>query len=211
MANNAFYIMSGGMDSTLAAYESKHKYYRNTAIFIDWGQKAVKEEQEAVENICQELDISGPEIIRIPIEQWDKSELTQGEKTKIVQDNNIMVPERNLAFLAIAGSFARANGGGDLIVGFNKADCGYDAKGDFVEAVNKILHHENKELEDADITYIRNSELNLVAPLLDKDKKYIFDKLKENGLLELTYSCYAANGHCKKCPACKRRFALEDT
>ena len=204
-ANKAFFIMSGGMDSTLAAIEVRECYHWHNAIFFDWGQKALEKEQKAVTDICRELGFPPPIIIKIPIDQWDKSELTQGDKKNIGNNGNIMVPERNFAFIAVAASFARASGGGDLIVGFNSADCGYDAKEDFVTAVNKIFEHENKELEDAQITYIRNSNIELKAPLLEKDKQYIYDKLRASGLLDLTYSCYVANGPCGICPACQRR------
>ena len=201
----SFCIMSGGVDSALAAYKAKRKYNDVTAVFFDWGQKAVGDEKKAVDSICKAISIKDIKVIKIPISEWDRSELTKGNKTKIMNPRNIIVPERNLIFIAMAASFARTEGGGKLIVGFNKDDAGYDTSIEFVKELNRIFKIGNGGFAGASDRKMRNSQIKVVAPLIKKDKKYIIAKLRKLRLLDKTYSCYAANGPCGKCPACKKR------
>jgi 7-cyano-7-deazaguanine synthase len=205
MKKKAYCIMSGGMDSSLsAAWATEAEYDNVRSLFFDWGQKSVKEELDAVKAICAKLGIESPQEIKIPISVWDQSSLTQGNPNQI-DNSNFMVPERNLVFIAIAASYARAKGGGDLIVGFNRDDGGYDTKQGFVDKLNALLADGSADLTDEDAGYLRGTQIELVAPLMGKGKKEIRDELKKRGLLPLTYSCYAANGPCGKCNACLKR------
>jgi len=211
--DQAFCIMSGGLDSTLAAYWAKGEYKNVSAIFFKWGQKAVKEEEKAVKYICGRINIKPEdiEIIEIPISKWDPSDLTGDDSNVIHDPKNIMVPERNLIFIALAASYARTEGGGDLVVGFNKDDLGYDTNLDFVKAMNAIFAISNGGMTRIVNLKMKNSLVKVVAPLMDKDKPYIVKKLQDLELLEKTYSCYAANGPCDNCPACyNRNVAIRD-
>lgn len=205
MKKKAYCIMSGGMDSSLsAAWATKEAAYdRVESVFFDWGQKSVKEELKAVKAICERLGIEPPQEIKIPISTWDQSSLTQGEPNQVDNDN-FMVPERNLVFISIASSYARAKGGGDLIVGFNRDDGGYDTKQGFVDQLNNLFDDGSADLRDEG-GYLQGTEIRLVAPLMGKNKIEIRTELKEMGLFPLTYSCYAANGPCGKCRACVNR------
>ncbi|MCK9196934.1 MAG: 7-cyano-7-deazaguanine synthase [Syntrophales bacterium] len=205
MKDKAYSIISGGMDSTLATFLAKKKYSQIVALFIDWGQKSVDEEWIAVQEICALLEINEIERIEVPIDKWDKSSLTQGDRKEV--DDNFMVPERNLVFISLAASYARANGGGCLIVGFNKDDGGYDTSREFVDQINVFFEKGTKELSCYNGTYLRGTKITLEAPLLGYDKKKIAEELKANDLYNLTYTCYAAKGPCGKCRACKKREA----
>lgn len=203
MLNTAFSILSGGMDSTLATYLSIKNYKRTVAIFFDWGQKSLEEEFSAVKKICENLKIQKIEKIEAPIYKWDKSCLTQGDRFSA--DDDFMVPERNLVFISIAASYARANGGGTIIVGFNRDDGGYDTTKIFIEQINSIFRQGTEDLKSNTDSYLCNSEIKLDAPLIGYSKTKIEKELIEIGLFDLTYTCYAANGPCGKCPACKKR------
>lgn len=203
METKAYSIVSGGMDSTLATFLAKDKYSNIVALFFDWGQKSVEDEWEAVQKVCEKMKINEIEKIEVPIDKWDKSSLTKGDRNKV--NDNFMVPERNLIFISLAASYARANGGGDLIVGFNKDDGGYDTSKKFVEQINLFFRQGTEELEKSTGTYLHGTVINLTAPLIEYNKGKIIEQLKANSLYELTYTCYAANGPCKKCKACKKR------
>ncbi len=204
MNKKAYCIMSGGMDSSLSAVWAKKKQYDEIeSLFFDWGQKSAEKELKAVKAICKSLSIKVIEEIKVPISDWDKSSLTKGDRD-IISNDNFMVPERNLIFISIAASYVRAKGGGHLIVGFNKDDGGYDTKQDFVDQLNTLFQDGNKELKNVS-NYLLGTEIELVAPLLKKNKLEIKGELEEMGLFSLTYSCYAANGPCMKCKACKNR------
>ena len=205
MKDKAYSIISGGMDSTLATFLAKKKYSQIAALFIDWGQKSMDDEWAAVQKVCAKLDINKIEKIEVPIYKWDKSSLTQGDRKEV--DDNFMVPERNLIFISLAASYARANGGGSLIVGFNKDDGGYDTSKEFVDQINVFFKQGTKELDGYTGTYLHGTVITLEAPLIEYDKKKIVEELKANGLYDLTYTCYAAKGPCGKCKACKKKEA----
>ena len=196
MPDKAFSIVSGGLDSSLATYIAKHRYKEVIPVFFDWGQKALHEEWKAVKLLASKLELTDPVSISIPISNWDNSSLTKGNPSQI-DPKNIIVFERNLIFISIAASFARSHGGGTLVVGFNKQDAGYDTKDSFVAEINTLLNQLNKEFP--------NLPIGLDAPLIQQDKYSIISQLKEVGLFDLTYSCYAAEGPCNKCPACEKR------
>ncbi len=203
----AFCIMSGGMDSTLAMVDAKKKYKDIRILFFDWGHKAVKEEFEAIKKICKnkKIRIHTNKIVRIkvPIHEWDKSVLTKGDP-KDAAGENILVPERNLVFISLAASYARANGGGVLIVGFNYDERNYyDTNPKFVENLNTVFKYCNKKAD---------GKIEIDDIVHDKNKIQIKNELNNLGILKLTYSCYAAGGPCngiRKCKACLKRSKVE--
>lgn len=192
----AFSIFSGGLDSTLASYKAAYQFLEVIPIFFDWGQKASKEEWKAVCAISSKIKLKEPVSISVPINKWDTSSLTQGN-SKIVDPNNFIVYERNLIFISMAASYARAHGGGVLVVGFNKDDAGYDTSAPFVDEINILLNLLNKEFPERKVA--------LYSPLIETDKTEIIQELKHAQLFEMTYSCYASDGPCGKCPACIKK------
>lgn len=203
MIKNTYSIISGGMDSTLATYIAKEKYDEVVAIYFDWGQKSSKDEYIAVQKICNRLEIDSIITIYVPINEWDKSCLTQGDPKVI--DNDFMVPERNLIFISLAASYARANGGGIIIVGFNKDDGGYDTNEKFVRQLNGFFKQGSDDLKSFSESYLYGTAIKIEALLINFDKARIKMELEKAGLFDLTYSCYAASGPCGKCSACKKR------
>ncbi len=205
MPTKAYSIMSGGMDSALATSWAQRNYDEVVILFFDWGQKSVKEEWASAHKICEKLGIpvENVERIKVPIHRWDKSSLTNGDP-ETVDNDNFMVPERNLMFISLAASYARANGGGDLIVGFNQDDGGYDTDEKFVADINEFFKQGTEDLK-GESGYLSGTVINLVAPIIAKNKPQIREELKAQGLFELTYSCYAANGPCGRCRACQKR------
>ena len=198
--------MSGGMDSTLSTVWAKGKYKKVIALFFSWGQKAEKDEWAAVQRICEKLDIKKVKKIDAPISRWDQSSLTKGTPNKI-NNEDFMVPERNLVFISLAASYARAKGGGSLVVGFNQDDGGYDTSQEFVNQINEFFNQGTEDLK-CETGYISGTFIKLEAPLIKKTKPLIREQLKSSGLFSLTYSCYAAGGFCLECKACQKRIEL---
>jgi 7-cyano-7-deazaguanine synthase len=206
MTRKAFCIMSGGLDSGLAAYEAVNNFGCENvkAIFFDWGQKAINEELAAVKSICNALNIELLKKIIVQLNEWDTSSISQNFNG-IIKEDSIAVSERNLVFLSLAASYARTKGGGELYVGFNASDNGFDTKDEFVNKLNMLFEFENDALKGIDPCSIKDTNIKVIAPLLGCEKTTIIRKMKEIGLYDMAYSCYYANGPCNKCLACMNR------
>ena len=203
-------LLSGGLDSLVSLGLKKEELNIIHALTFDYGQKSVKKEIEASENICRYYNIK-LDVIKL---DWLKnitktslvssddiptgSELSDAEASA----KSVWVPNRNGLFLNIAASFADSFGYDYIIIGANKeeAQTFSDNTTEFVDAVNK------------EFVYSTQKHSKVVAPLINYVKNdIVMLALKNNIPLDLTMSCYqGGKGHCGICESCTRlKKALE--
>ena len=203
-------LLSGGLDSLVSLGLKKEELNIVHALTFDYGQKSVKKEIEASENICRYYNIK-LDVIKL---DWLKyitktslvssddiptgSELSDAEASA----KSVWVPNRNGLFLNIAASFADSFGYDYIIIGANKeeAQTFSDNTTEFVDAVNK------------EFVYSTQKHSKVVAPLINYVKNdIVMLALKNNIPLDLTMSCYqGGKGHCGICESCTRlKKALE--
>ena len=220
---NAIVLLSGGLDSACTSYYVKEKDPKKLLfLFIDYGQRALKEERYCAEEIAKRLNGKLKVIDLRWLGEISTAFLNkQGEypKTKDEDLENIekgrkeivnwWVPCRNALFLLAAlahseSEFLAKKERYDVYIGLkSEGSIGFkDSSPEFIKEINRLV-----EVATNDGGY------KIIAPLHDEDKDDVVslgEKLKVPW--EYTYSCYIGNGfngkipvHCGKCLNCKLR------
>ena len=223
---NAIIVISGGLDSTVAAYYVKKRlnYDKIKFLFFDYNQKSLKEEELSVIKTAKILNAELKKInlqwlgeISTAILNKDKKIPETTEKDLEEENKDLMpwwVPCRNSIFLIAALAYAESEylknkEKYDIFIGLINEGRVHmkDTTKEFIESINNLQKHATD-----------NGNFKIFAPLIDKDKTEIIKLGKElNVPFELTYSCYIENGPCGKCLNCmlrKKAFywaGIEDT
>lgn len=215
----AVVLFSGGVDSTACLYWAKKNYDGVIMLTINYGSNEEKVTNKVAEFFSKELNIPLKIIHLDFLEEFSKlrgTTLVGGEIPKVTAKDleniekaqetakSVWVPARNVVLISVAASLLDALGGGDIIVGFNAEEGATfpDNTPEFVEKMNEMLK------------YGTLSDVKVVAPLINLDKRDIAKLLKElNAKYEYSNSCYIPRGftedgkpiHCGECESCVRR------
>ncbi len=215
MANNkAVCIMSGGMDSTLAAYSIKREGYDIIGVHFSYGQRTQQKELRSFHAICDDLHVLQRHTLQLDFfKDIGASALTDRNIT--VPTGGIesgvpvtYVPFRNGIFLSIAAAIAEKEGAEVLGIGVVEEDSsGYpDCTETFIDSMTQSINAGTKE----------DTILRIATPLIHLKKEAIVLKaLQYHVPLHLTWSCYQnerlACGVCDSCRLRLKGFALADT
>jgi 7-cyano-7-deazaguanine synthase len=144
-------ILSGGMDSTIAAAWALQNAEEVHAITFNYGQRHSCE-VEAAKKIAGILHLASHEVV-------DLEGVLKGSSPLVNPDEQVahyanpeempegveptFVPGRNLLFLTIAGNRAHALGASGLVMGVCQADYGgyHDCRQPFLDAAGAALGH----------------------------------------------------------------------
>lgn len=212
-----FLLLSGGVDSTLAALkaiqkENSSSVSRVVPVFIDYGQKSKKHEWDAVSRVSEriieeanakEIRFDSPVRIHLAsrprnglkIFEWSDSMLIKGGKSDVAEIEN-----RNMVLISIVASYAKSltppNERAVIITGFRNEF--YDTSQEFVKQMNSVFESSKMRV-------------TVDAPVIEYKgvvgKKKLVDEFESRGygdLIEMTWSCYTPknDGPCGECPAC---------
>jgi 7-cyano-7-deazaguanine synthase len=219
VVNRTVVLLSGGLDSTVAAAVAKSEGFELYALTIDYGQRHARE-IEAARSVAKALKVREHHVVKIQL-NIPGSALTDTTveipKNRDVGSGGIpvtYVPVRNLVFLSIGVSHAEAIGAHHVYIGVNAIDySGYpDCRPEFVDSFQKTSELASKAGAEGKRIEIR-------APLINMKKSEIVELGKKLGApLELTWSCYEggerACGTCDSCLLRKKGFedaGMEDT
>ena len=196
-------LISGGMDSVTALYDSVDKYHVAAGVSFNYGAKHNDREIPYAAYHCRKLGICHEIIALDFVNQLFKSHLLKSGG--IVPDGHYeavamkqtVVPFRNGIMLAIAAGFAESIGAKAVVIAAHAGDHAIypDCREDFMRAIENAIRIGT----DAEIAVIR--------PFIAMGKSQIVTRGQELGVdFSHTWSCYKGGDiHCGSCGTCVER------
>jgi len=200
---DAILLASGGMDSTVLAYQLVADGLQVIPTFVDYGQHCKDKEYSNLLNLL-------PDELKSRIHVLDLSSVYSQSTSKLIHPanlweetigaNDLYIPYRNLLFLAAASAFAQSVGVLKVYSGFIDSNHALeiDCSMEFFSKVGGFL----RDYGPVEVIMpFRNMQKSDVARL----------GLKLGVPISQTYSCQVnPNSHCGACPNCVDRLdALE--
>jgi 7-cyano-7-deazaguanine synthase len=214
----AVVLLSGGLDSMVAAGLAREAGYSLLALTVNYNQRHLVELASA-RRIAAELEAERHVVLPIDLRAFGGSSLTadidvpkEGAGLGEVEEGIIpvtYVPARNTIFLSLALGWAEADGAQDMFLGINALDySGYpDCRPAFVEAFENLASLATK-------AGVEGSRFTVHAPLLHMTKADIVREAHRLSLdAGMSWSCYdpQEGQHCGLCDSCRlRRKGFED-
>ena len=205
--NPAVVLLSGGLDSMVAAAIAREQGFRLNALTIDYGQRH-RVELDASRRIATALDCERHVVLPLGLTIFGGSALTDdiavptdgvGEDIPVTY-----VPARNIVFLSLTLAWAETVGADDIFIGVNALDySGYpDCRPEFIAAFEQMARIGTKAGAEGSALAIR-------APLQFMSKAQIAAEAARLGLdTGMSWSCYApteAGLACGLCDSCRLR------
>jgi 7-cyano-7-deazaguanine synthase len=203
----AVVLVSGGLDSMVAAARAREDGHRLLALSIDYNQRH-QVELAAARRIATMLGAERHIVLPLDLSAFGGSALTAdiavpkdgvGEGIPVTY-----VPARNTIFLSLALGWAEAVGARDLYIGVNALDySGYpDCRPEFVSAFEGLAELATK-------AGVEGKPFRIHAPLQHMTKADVVREADRLGLnAAISWSCYdpAPGGvHCGQCDSCRLR------
>lgn len=175
-------LVSGGIDSAALLAFYLRERFDVTALFVDFGQPAVKQELRAAKAICNHYGI------RLSITTVrSQAAFSAGE-----------IRGRN-AFLVFAAVLVCGMRTGIIAIGIHEGSPYYDCTEGFLKSIQAVLDG-----------YVAG-RIKVAAPFLKWGRQAIWEFSKEAQVpVDSTYSCEKGGAHpCGRCLSCKDREALD--
>ncbi|CAN5308861.1 7-cyano-7-deazaguanine synthase QueC [soil metagenome] len=203
----AVVLVSGGLDSMVAAARAREDGHRLLALSVDYNQRH-RLELAAARRVATMLGAERHIVLPLDLSAFGGSALTDDidvPKEGIGAGIPITyVPARNTIFLSLALGWAEAAGARDLYIGVNALDySGYpDCRPEFIAAFEGLA-------EVATKAGVEGKPFRIRAPLQHMTKADIVREAARLGLdAGMSWSCYdpAPGGvHCGRCDSCRLR------
>ena len=206
-AKAAIVLLSGGLDSMVAAGLAREAGHDLYALTINYNQRHLIE-LEAATTLAGTLGAKRHVILPLDLRKFGGSALTDdiavpkegvGEGIPVTY-----VPARNTIFLSVALGWAEAAGARNIFIGVNALDySGYpDCRPAFIEAFEIMANLATKAGVEGD-------RFTVHAPLLNMSKADIAREAARLGLdAGQSWSCYDPtpdHQHCGLCDSCRLR------
>ncbi|MEO9469453.1 7-cyano-7-deazaguanine synthase QueC [Parasphingorhabdus sp.] len=206
----AIVLLSGGLDSMVAAAIARERGFEIVALTVDYNQRH-KIELQSAKQIASRLDVGEHIILPLDLSRFGGSALTDDiavPKSGVSDGGNDIpvtyVPARNLIFLSLTLGLAEARNARDIFIGVNALDySGYpDCRPEFIEGFERLADLATKAGDEG-------NGFTIQTPLQFMTKA---DIAKEAARLNidpaLSWSCYDpadGNLHCGLCDSCRLR------
>jgi 7-cyano-7-deazaguanine synthase len=201
-------LVSGGLDSMVAAGLAREAGYRLFALTIDYNQRH-RIELAAAARVAAMLGAERHVVLPLDLSRFGGSSLTDasiavGKGGVAPGIPQTYVPARNTIFLSVSLGWAEAVGANDLCIGINALDySGYpDCRPAFVSAFEAMARAATK-------AGVEGQAFTVHAPLVDMTKADIVREAARLGLdTGLTWSCYdpaPSGAPCGACDSCRLR------
>jgi 7-cyano-7-deazaguanine synthase len=205
-APRAVVLLSGGLDSMVAAALAREAGYAPLALTINYNQRHLVE-LAAARRIATLLNAERHVVMPLDLTLFGGSALTADiavPKTGVGEGIPITyVPARNTIFLSLALGFAEASGARDLFIGVNALDySGYpDCRPEFIAAFETLAGLATK-------AGVEGQGFKVHTPLQHMTKADIAREGHRLGLdMGISWSCYDPTDgkHCGLCDSCRLR------
>lgn len=173
-------LLSGGIESTLIAYEFKPDY----AITIDYGQPSAISEIKAAKYICSKLKITHI-ILEINIFKYLQMDIKE------------WIPYRNQYLLTTAAMAVSSYDVNKIFIGTILSDNMHpDGTSEFIDKINQLFN-------------LERIKVKVIAPYINLTSENLLNKTKiPLGLLGIVHSCTTSNLPCNKCNSCKKYYTF---
>jgi 7-cyano-7-deazaguanine synthase len=205
----AVVLLSGGLDSMVAAGLARERGFAVNALTIDYNQRH-RREIEAAGAIACHLGARRHVVLPLDLRLFGGSALTDDiavPKDGVGPEIPITyVPARNLVFLALTLAWAEPIGAHDIFIGVNALDySGYpDCRPEFIASFAETARLATKE-------GIEGNPFTIHAPLQHWSKARIAQEAVRLGLDPgMSWSCYDPTPEglaCGQCDSCRLRRA----
>lgn len=203
----AVVLVSGGLDSMVAAGLAREAGFRIAALTIDYNQRH-RVELEAAARVAEAVGAERHIVLPLDLSRFGGSALTADiavPKTGVGEGIPVTyVPARNTIFLALTLGFAEAIGANHIYIGVNALDySGYpDCRPEFIAAFE---HMASLATRDG----VEGRPVHIMAPLQHMTKADIAREAARLGLdAGMSWSCYDPTPeglHCGLCDSCRLR------
>lgn len=222
MNQAAVVLLSGGLDSMVAAGLAREAGFRLLALTIDYNQRH-KVELQAAAAIARALNVDQHIVLPLDLGRFGGSALTDDiavPKSGLGNDDGASpspgrrdgdpiipvtyVPARNTIFLSLCLGWAEAAGARDLFIGVNALDySGYpDCRPAFVASFEAMANLATK-------AGVEGEHFRVRTPLIAMTKAGIVSEAARLGLdPAMSWSCYDPTpdlSHCGLCDSCRLR------
>lgn len=204
----AVVLLSGGLDSMVAAGLAREAGFRLLALTVDYNQRH-RIELAAATRIAARLGAERHVVLPLDLTQFGGSALTDAiDVPKSGVEEGVIpvtyVPARNTIFLSLCLGWAEAAGARDLYIGVNALDySGYpDCRPDFVAAFEAMANLATR-------AGVEGEGFTVHTPLIAMSKADIAREAARLGLdAGMSWSCYDPTEderHCGLCDSCRLR------
>jgi len=204
-------LLSGGLDSAVAAAIARSQGYEIYALTFNYGQRHDRE-VECARKIAEWLD-SRHKIFNINLHQFggsaltDEIEIPSGKTIDEIRNSDEIpqtyVPARNTIFLSIALAYAEVIGAEAIFIGAHEVDySGYpDCRPEYFDAFRSMATLATKQ-------GVEGNSIGIETPLLELGKTEIIRKGSELEVpFQHTWSCYKGDDKaCGVCDSCVIRL-----
>ena len=205
----AVVLLSGGLDSMVAAAIARERGFVLNALTIDYNQRH-RCEIGAADRIARALGAARHVVLPLDLRRFGGSALTDDidvPKHGVGADIPVTyVPARNLIFLSLTLGWAEALGAHDIFIGVNALDySGYpDCRPEFIASFAETARLATKQGAEGETFTIH-------APLQFWGKARIAEEAQRLGLdVGMSWSCYDPTPEglaCGLCDSCRLRRA----
>ena len=206
-APKAVVLVSGGLDSMVAAARAREEGRSILALTIDYNQRH-RIELDAAADVARAVGAERHVVLPLDLTRFGGSALTDSiavPKGGVGEDIPVTyVPARNTVFLSLALAWAEAAGASELWIGVNALDySGYpDCRPEFVASFEAMANLATK-------AGVEGSAFRVRTPLLALSKADIVREADRLGLdAAMSWSCYdpaPGRRHCGLCDSCRLR------
>jgi 7-cyano-7-deazaguanine synthase len=184
-------LMSGGVDSSLAAVLAMEAGVDVLPLFVDYGQRAKAMELASCQQVCESFGLPRPVVVEMEgFGRVIPSGLTDPD-ARIRED--AFLPGRNLLFLVAGAAFAYSRQAGSVVIGLLD-----ESQRLFPDQSSDFLQDAERAIESA-----LGAHVTIQAPLIAMSKAQVLALAAERGITG-TYSCHAGSREpCGVCVSCE--------